>query len=85
MHTMTIRGIDEEAFEQLKKQSQNAHCSLNKYIVRTLRTVAFPGRSGQAREWHDLDGFFKSWSPKEARDVMARCAHSRKIDAELWK
>jgi len=85
MSTLTIRGVDEQAFVQLKKQAQSNHSSVNKFVVEALRKIAFPGVPGKVREWHDLDGFFGSWSEKDAREVMERCGECRKIDAELWK
>ena len=85
MSTLTIRGVDEQAFEQLKKQAKSNHSSVNKWVVESLRKIAFPGVPGKVREWHDLDGFFGSWSEEDAREVVGRCRECRTIDAELWK
>lgn len=85
MSTLTIRGVDERAFEQLKKQAQSNHSSVNKFVVEALRKIAFPGTPGKVREWHDLDGFLGSWSEEDAREVMDRCRECRTIDAELWR
>jgi hypothetical protein len=85
MGTLTIRGVDERALGQLKKQARSTHSSMNKFVVETLQKVAFPGATGKVREWHDLDGFFGSWSEKDARQVMEHCSECRKIDPELWK
>ena len=85
MSTLTIRGVDEQAFEQLKKLAKSNHSSVNKMVVEALRRIAFPGVSGKIREWHDLDGFFGSWSEEAAGEVMERCRECRTIDAELWK
>ena len=85
MSTLTIRGVDEEAFGQLKKQAKNHHSSVNKFVVEALRKVAFPGEPGKVREWHDLDGFFGSWTEEETKAIMTRCSEGRKIDEELWK
>ena len=85
MNTLTIRGVDEDAIGQLKKQAKSNHSSVNKFVVEALRKVAFPGVPGKVREWHDLDGFFGSWAEEDARKVMARCGECRQIDAELWK
>lgn len=85
MKTLTVRGIDEQALGQLKRQAKSRHSSVNKFVAEALRKVAFPGEPGKAREWHDLDGFFGSWSEEEARLVMEGCRKCRKVDAELWK
>ncbi|MEI8139671.1 MAG: antitoxin [bacterium] len=85
MSTLTIRGVDEEAFGQLKKQAKSNHSSVNKFVVEALRKIAFPGEPGKVREWHDLDVFFGSWSEEDAREVAAHCRECRKIDEELWK
>jgi hypothetical protein len=85
MKTLTIRGLDEKAVAQIKKQARSQHSSVNKFVVEALQKIAFPGVPGQAREWHDLDGFFGSWTAEEANQVMERCRKCRKIDAELWQ
>lgn len=85
MSTLTIRGVDEQALVQIKEQAKSNHSSVNKFVVETLRKIAFPGEPGKVKEWHDLDGFFGSWSNEEAKQVMKRCGECRKIDAELWK
>jgi hypothetical protein len=85
MKTLTIRGIDEQALGQLKKQARSRHSSVNKLVVEALQTIAFPGVPGRVREWHDLDAFFGSWSEAESKQVMESCRKGRKIDAELWK
>ena len=85
MSTLTIRGVDEQAMDEIRKQARNAHSSVNKFVVEAIRKVAFPTEHGQVREWHDLDRFFGSWSEEDARDVMQRCDACRKIDVEIWK
>lgn len=85
MSTLTIRGVDEQALDELRRQARNAHSSVNKLVVEALRNVAFPTVPGKVREWDDLDGFFGSWSEEDAREVMQRCGENRKIDSELWK
>lgn len=85
MSTLTIRGVDEQAMGQLKKQARSNHSSVNKFVVEAIRKVVFPNVHGQVREWHDLDGFLGSWSEEEAKQVMERCRDCRKIDPELWK
>ena len=85
MSTLTIRGVDEQALDEIKRQARSAHSSVNKFVVETLRQVAFPSVPGKVREWHDLDGFLGSWSEEDAREVVQRCGECRKIDAEIWK
>ena len=85
MKTLTIRGIDDQALGQLKKQARSKNSSVNKFVVEALRKIAFPGVPGKPREWRDLDGFFGSWSEEEAKEIMERCRECRKVDAELWK
>ena len=85
MSTLTIRGVDEQAMDEIRKQARNAHSSVNKFVVEAIRKVAFPSVPGKVREWHDLDGFFGSWSEEDAKVVMQRCGECRKIDEEIWK
>ena len=85
MSTITIREVDEQDLDEIRKQARDAHSSVDKFVVAALRKVAFPSQPGKVREWRDLDGFFGSWSEGDAKDVMRRCGECRKIDAELWK
>ncbi len=85
MNTLTIRGVDEQALDELRRQAKRVHSSMNKFVAETLRKAAFPSAPGKVMEWHDLDGFFGSWSEEDARAVMQRCGENRKIDEELWK
>lgn len=85
MNRLTIRGVDEQAMGQLRKQAKSRHFSMNKFVVETLRKTAFPGEPGKVREWHDLDSFFGSWSKEEGNQIKERCGKLRKIDSELWR
>ena len=85
MNTLTIRGVDEQALGQLRKQAKSRHFSMNKFVLETLHKIAFPGESGKVREWHDLDSFFGSWSEEEGNQIKERCGKLRKIDSELWR
>ena len=85
MTTLTIRGVDEKALGELKKQARSKHSSVNRFVVDALRKIAFPGASGAVREWHDLDTFLGSWSDEDAKQLMERCSECRKIDTELWQ
>ena len=85
MKTLTIRGLNEQALGRITRQAKSRHSSVNKFVVEALQKIAFPGEPGKAREWHDLDGFFGSWSEAEAKRVLERRQPCRTIDAELWK
>ncbi len=85
MNTLTIRGVDEQALDELRKQARSAHSSVGKFVVEALRKVAFPSVPGKVREWRDLDAFFGSWSEEDAKKVMQHCGECRKIDGEVWK
>jgi hypothetical protein len=85
MNTLTIRGIEDHALDQLRKQAKSKHSSVNKFVVDTLQKVAFPGEPGKVRDWHDLDAFLGSWSKEESDQIIERCGRCRKIDPELWR
>ena len=85
MNTLTIRGVDDNALDELKKQAKNSNSSVNKFIVEMLQKIAVPGKSGKIKEWDDLDGFFGTWSKDEYNRVVKSSGKCRTIDAELWK
>ena len=85
MNTLTVRGVDSNALDELRKQAKSKHSSMNKFVVETLQRTAFPGESGKKQEWHDLDNFFGSWSGADYDRIMKQCSKCRKIDSELWQ
>ena len=85
MSTLTIRGVHEDAMDQLRKQARSRHSSMNKFVVDLLQKAAFPGEPGKVRECHDLDGFFGTWSEEEYHRVTEHSSGCRKIDPELWR
>ena len=73
MHQLTVRGIDRELAEHIRKLAQREGISLNQAVLRLLRRgaglAAEQGTSGTVGS--SLDHFIGSWTREQA-DAMDR-------------
>lgn len=77
----TIRAIPEDVDEALRKNSVREGCSLNNYVIDTLRKGA--GLSDSPHVFHDLDFLSSTWVKDE---VCERALEEfDRIDEEMWK
>jgi len=77
----TIRDIPVEVDRRLRDGARRLHRSLNQSLVDLLSRAA--GASAPTEVYHDLDGFFGSWTADP--EVDQALAEQRKIDRKLWK
>lgn len=82
MKAYTIRQIDDETYTRLKQQSAKAGLSLNKFILNCLEKIT--GHSTE-KEYHDLDEFIGTLSPRDSKAIDETVTQARKIDRDLWK
>jgi hypothetical protein len=86
MATMSIRGLDEKALAELKRQAKREGASLNSLVVRLLQGA--PGMEPgprTPRTFDDLDALAGTWSSRQARDFERHTAPFREVDPALWK
>ena len=77
----TIRGIEPEVDQLLRKAARDRHLSLNAYIVQELERIAEqPDKDGL---YHDLD--FAIGSMTDGAEVDEALADFAKIDEEMWR
>ncbi|MBI5202353.1 MAG: hypothetical protein HY925_12255 [Elusimicrobia bacterium] len=76
----TIRDIPPNVDEAVRDRARRRGQSLNQAVVEMLSQEA---AQGSARLYHDLDGFFGSWTAD--REVDRALAEQRRIDPKLWK
>jgi len=81
MKAMSVRYIDEETFEKVKKAARETGLSVNKYVVELLENAV----NKNSERFHDLDDLLGSWDNEEVKLVSKAVKSQRKIDKELWK
>lgn len=81
MRAIMLRGIDEATYSAVKKFSQKAHTSMNKFIINLVKNKVGITQKETSREF---DEFFGTWNERECRAFMETTKSLRKIDKELW-
>lgn len=81
---ITIRGLDPDLKERLRRGAAEAGVSLNRYVVTLLQrgTGAIPDPVTE-HEFHDLDALAGSWSEAEADAFDASLREQRRVDPEM--
>lgn len=83
MANMSIRGLDDKALAQLKKQAEQEGGSLNSLALRLLQGT---GKQPNAlQKYDDLDALAGTWSKQEAQAFERNTAAFGEVDATLWK
>jgi hypothetical protein len=85
MATMSIRGLQEQALEQLKRQAQQEGSSLNSLVLRLLQGTPKPNHSGGLQKFTDLDGLAGTWTAQALAEFDAHTAAFNEVDPALWK
>lgn len=83
--TMSIRGLQEQALEQLKRQAQQEGSSLNSLVLRLLQGSPKPSASGGLQKFTDLDALAGTWNEEASAEFGADTATFAEVDAALWK
>ena len=77
----TVRSVPEDVDRALREKAVREGCSLNSYIVDTLRSGA--GLSDTPPSFHDLDHLSDKWIEDEECDRAL--AEFDRIDEDMWK
>ncbi len=85
MKTLTIRGIDDELSQKIKKAAEQEHRSMNQWIVEKLKQFVGMAEGEEFKEYHDLDYLAGTWSEDEAREFDENTVFFEKVDADMWK
>lgn len=85
MKAMTIRGLEPETVEILKKKAKVQGKSVNQLVVEIIKNYLGIDRKKYLKEYSDLDHLFGSWSEAEYQRFQEKLAEVRRIDRELWQ
>jgi hypothetical protein len=85
MKTLSLRGIDEELAENLKKTAKKTGTSLNKTVLEILRKSV--GVNPKKREvvYYDLDDLAGTWTKEDGEQFERATKQFRAIDKDMWK
>jgi hypothetical protein len=86
---VTIRGIDPDLAQILKRLSREEGISLNKAALRLLARGAGldrePARKRKRTIGHDLDHLFGTWTDSETEAFLDAIGSCGQIDEGFWK
>ena len=85
MKNLSLRGIDEDLSEHLKKLSQKEGTSLNKTVLRLLEDAVGVRGKKRFNLYHDLDDLAGTWSNREEKEFNEKIDFFEKVDKDLWK
>ncbi len=85
MKAITIRGIEPEVAEKLKKTASLQGKSANRLVLDMIKKeLGFEKEKRFSRRYHDLDALFGKWSEDEFQKISNAIEQERQIDPELW-
>jgi hypothetical protein len=86
MKVITIRGIEPEVSEGLKKLSAKQGKSINQLTIEIIKeSLGLAKEKKYTREYNDLDDLFGRWHEDEFKEINAKITKERQIDQELWQ
>ena len=86
MGSLSVRGVDEELADLLKRRAKESDKSVNQLVVEILRRSVGLEKEKKFTQIHtDLDSFFGTWSEKEFEEIQGTIDSERRVDDELWK
>jgi hypothetical protein len=85
MKSLSLRGIDEDLSQNLKKLSQKEGISLNKTVLKLLENSVGIKRKRRLNIYRDLDDLAGTWSNREEKEFMDKIHFFEMVDKDLWK
>lgn len=86
MKTMTIRSIDSELSERIRKEAEKEKKSINQVVIDIMRRhFGLEKEKKFTKSYSDLDHLFGKWSQETFDYVQGNIDSERKIDRELWE
>ena len=83
MAAITVRNLDPELYNELRRKAEEEGTSLNKIVQKLLQQAL--GLKRRPQRHHDLDQFFGAWTQEQAEEFDRELEQQRRVDPELWK
>ncbi len=85
MKTLSLRGIDDEMSEALKREAKRTNMSINTTVLNLIRESIGLKKKKWTRVYTDLDELAGTWSEKDGKEFRENTSIFERIDEELWK
>lgn len=87
MKQLTVRGVNDDLHDALKKEADRQGTSMNRVVLALLKeAMGVSNGSGRYQTlFDDLDYLAGTWSTKEAKAVQQELNNQRTIDHKLWQ
>ena len=86
MKSISLRGIEREVSEKLKRVAQINGKSVNQYILDLIRqNLGMHREKKYTKTYDDLDHLFGRWTDSEFEAMEKSIDSQRKIDTDLWE
>jgi plasmid stability protein len=85
MHSLSIRGLDDEALAALKARARQDKTSVNSAVLRVIDEGLGRAAAPQRHRHTDLDALAGTWSAQDLAEFESATAQLEHIDADLWK
>ncbi len=84
MTQLTLRGLDAQAEDQIRKRARETGKSLNQVVLEIVHQALGVGGQHKRSAGEELRSLAGGWTQAEAEEVMAGVGQCRQIDEELW-
>jgi hypothetical protein len=85
MKTITLRHVPKPLAQFLERRARAEKTSLNRAAIQMMEESAGLARCSRRVVHRDMDWFFGSAHPKEARLLEKSIREQRRIEPEAWK
>ena len=86
MGSLSIRGLDDDLSEHLKKVASSEQKSVNQFVIDVLKQRLGMDKPKKFTNcYSDLDQLFGSWGNAQFDSIQEKINAERQIDDELWK
>jgi len=85
MKTLTIRGIDPQLAEEIRKRAIKSGESINKLMLNLLRSALGLGNKKEFPIYHDLDHLAGTWTEEDEIEFNQNIQAFEKIDEDMWE
>lgn len=85
MATMTLRGLDDQMVDALKKRASREGASVNATTLRLLREALSLEKRKRSIIYSDIDHLAGTWSREDQAEFERNTAVFEQVDEDLWK
>jgi len=86
MRSITIKDIEPEIAQKLKKTAAKQGKSINQLALEIIKkSLQHEKNTKYSIEYTDLDHLFGRWSDDDFKLIAGKINNERKIDRELWE